>query len=198
MGIRTDLTSLGAIGLGTAVALVGTGVLLFANASHHVEHSACVDVPGVSMIAAIPAAPQAPGIVAKVSVDAAADAPIVVEVADMPPAVEATEAPKAHRVNVVISDRIEVRSGCVVEMRDRLGDVRVRALQHADAALARGDEARVRAEAVRSLADEIRAEAEVIRAEARASGEVDTDRIQSLVEAALEDAGIRRGGSWGN
>jgi hypothetical protein len=170
MGIRTDLTSLGAIGLGTAVAVVGTGALLFAGVSRHVDARACVDVPTVATVTAVPAVPA---------------------ISDAAAAAEAPEAPQTHRVSVVVSDRIQVRTECVAELDERIVDLRVQALEQAEAA-------RVRAADVRVLADEIRAEAEAIRAEARANGEVDPDRIQALVEAALADAGIRRGGSWGN
>lgn len=197
MGIRTDLTSLGAIGLGTAVAVVGTGALLFAGVSHDANVSYCVDVPSVTAITAVPAVPDAPAppvSVAEVSVDVVADAPTVVEVSDAVIALErleALEVVKAPRVNVVVSDRIHLRSECVAEYEERLVDIRVRALEQAESARARAGEAR-------NLANEIREIAAEIRAEADANGEVDAERIQELVEAALADAGIRRGGSWGN
>ncbi len=160
MGIRTDLTSLGAIGLGTAVAFAGTGALLFAGTSHTVDVNvgSCVDVPAIATLAALPAVP---------------------------------EAPEPHRVSVVVSDRIEVRTECLTDLGARIEAVRVRARAQAGEARARAAEVRVRAE-------ELRVRAEEIRAEALESGEVDAERIQELVEAALEDAGIRRGGSWGN
>lgn len=191
MGIRTDLTSLGAIGLGTAVAVVGTGALLFAGVTHHADASYCVDVPTVAAITAVPAAPAAPAALAEVTVDIAADAPTVIELSDALVAIETAQAAIDANVNVVVSDRIAVRSGCAADYDERIADVRVLALEQAEVA-------RARAGAARELADEMRAIAAAIRAEAQANGEVDAERIQELVEAALAEAGIRRGGSWGN
>ena len=200
MGIRTDLTSLGAIGLGTAVAVVGTGALLYAGASHHVDASVCVDVPTVTTLAAAPApptpptSPEAPVVVAEISVDATPGVPLPTERADV---ADAPEAPKPHRVSVVVSDRIEVRTECVAKLDREIVELRVRANARAEAARAQVDAARARADEARALADRVRAQAEAIRAEARASGEVDPDRIQELVETALAEAGLHRDGARG-
>lgn len=98
MGIRTDLTSLGAIGLGTAVAVIGTGAVLFAAASQSPdatpERTACVAIS----IASTPDVPEP-------EVPTASDA----ERADAP------RPPHARGVRVVVSDRIAVRTECVAE-----------------------------------------------------------------------------------
>ena len=68
MGLRTDFVSLGAIGLGTVVAVVGTGGLLIAGAVNGMgdravveleENGRCMSV-SISSVARAPAPPRAP------------------------------------------------------------------------------------------------------------------------------------------
>lgn len=169
MGIRTDLTSLGAIGLGTAIAVIGSGALLFAAASNSVDADVCVDIP---MPPKAPApAPDASITVAEVS--ESGEVNVSVGLADAP------DAPMA----ITISEAVVVRSGCVEGLRSGVHEIRVRALSEAEGAHARAAEARI-------LADEIRAEVERARADATDAGLVSGDRIRELVDAALAEAAV--------
>jgi len=168
MGIRTDLTSLGAIGLGTAIAVVGSGALLFAGVSNSIDADVCIDMP---------APPEAP----------APDASITVaklsESGDVSVSVAVSDAPDAPRT-ITISEQVVVRSGCVDALRSDVHEVRVRALADVDQVRMRADEARI-------LADEIRAEVERARADGRDVSRSSSDEIRELVDAALAEAGVR-------
>jgi|GEM_PF-5223043 len=175
MGIRTDLTSLGAIGLGTAIAVVGSGALLFAGVSNSIDADVCIDMP---------APPEAP----------APDASITVaklsESGDVSVSVAVSDAPDAPRT-ITISEQVVVRSGCVDALRSDVHEVRVRALADVDQVRMRADEVRMRADEARILADEIRAEVERARADGRDVSRSSSDEIRELVDAALAEAGVR-------
>ncbi|SRR6056297_2390441 len=169
MGIRTDLTSLGAIGIGAAVAVVGSGALLFAAVSNNADADVCIDI---SMSPEAPAAaPDAPIAVAEVS-----------ESGDVKVAVAVSDAPEAPR-SITISEKVVVRSGCVGQLRSDVHEIRIQALAGAE-------EARMRAAEARALAEEIRAEVEAARAEAEETGEISSERIRDLVDAAIAEAGV--------
>lgn len=148
MGIRTDLTSLGAIGIGTAIAVVGSGALLFAAVSNDVDADVCIDIP-MSPEGPAPA-PDAAVAVAEVS-----------EFGDVKVAVAVSDAPEAPH-SITISEKVVVRSGCADQVRSDVHAIRIEAL-------AEVEEARMRAAEARGLAEEIRAEAEAIRAEIEAA-----------------------------
>jgi len=148
MGIRTDLTSLGAIGIGAAIAVVGSGALLFAAVSNNFDADVCIDIP---MPPKAPApAPDAPFTVAEIS--ESGDVKIAVAVSDAP------EAPTA----ITISENVVVRTGCVDQLRSDVHEIRIQALAGAG-------EVRMRAAEARALAEEIRVEVEAARAEIEAA-----------------------------
>jgi len=178
MGIRTDLTSLGAIGLGTAIAVVGSGALLFAGVSNSIDADVCIDMPAPPEAPA--PAPDASITVAKLS-----------ESGDVRVSVAVSDAPDAPRT-ITISEQVVVRSGCVDALRsDVHEEVRVRALADVDQVRMRADEVRMRADEARILADEIRAEVERARADGRDVSRSSSDEIRELVDAALAEAGVR-------
>jgi len=177
MGIRTDLTSLGAIGLGTAIAVVGSGALLFAGVSNSIDADVCIDMPAPPEAPA--PAPDASITVAKLS-----------ESGDVSVSVAVSDAPDAPRT-ITISEQVVVRSGCVDALRSDVHEVRVRALADVDQVRMRADEVRMRADEARILADEIRAEVERARADGRDVSRSSSDEIRELVDAALAEAGVR-------
>lgn len=152
MGLKTDITSLGAIGLGTAIAVIGTGGVLVAGALHQVqEHVSCVDVDVADIdVAEAVSVPDVPGTV-------------VIEINDeLRDVVKAPEAPDAPKMIVSTDVRVEIGE-CADKIREQVDRIRVRAEAVRADARAEAAELREHAGLARELAEEIRAEAEELR-----------------------------------
>jgi len=139
MGLKTDITSLGAIGLGTAVAVVGTAGVLIAGAAHQAgKHAAnCVDID-----------------VARFDVGEFGDLAGLAELAEAP---EAPVVPGAVSATVIVSSDVRVDIGECADVRAVVEMTRERA-----------QEARSQARRAREQAEEVRARAEAIRIEVEA------------------------------
>ncbi len=182
MGLKTDFMSLGAIGLGTAVAVIGTGGVLIAGALHQVEDQAraqvsCVDVAdldinrNVDMVEVV-TTPRAKATVVEVSgelrdVVKAPEAPDALPGLQAPSAPDAPEGPNLHATRIVVSSDVQVEIGeCADELRDMVSEIRIhaeearaQARESAADARATATEARAQAEAARALALEVRTQA---------------------------------------
>jgi hypothetical protein len=154
MGLKTDFMSLGAIGLGTAVAVIGTGGLLVAGAVKAASDTAVAELEesercmslSIASVARAPEAPQgakaSDGKVARIRI---VDGDVNVDVSDL------------HELGEAPLD-VDLRVDCVAEF-GRDTEARVRVISD--------ESARLDAE-LRGMAEEIRAEVELLRAEARA------------------------------
>lgn len=188
MGLKTDFVSLGAIGLGTAVAVIGTGGVLIAGALHQGnevnETASCVDVAIADLQADLEVAASdladfnvtaiasfdgsdldASALAEVVEVVQISEAPtrfvvgVSDEIRDVAKAPQAPEAPAAPA-----APKVMVSSDVRVEIGECADQIRATIEQ----VRAGAEVTRLRAGQARVLADELRIEADLLRSEAEA------------------------------
>lgn len=150
MGLKTDFMSLGAIGFGTAVAVVGTGGLLIAGAVHEFRDDVAVDAREASCVAVsiseLVEAPEAPARAPRVAKIELVEGDVKVDFGDIH---ELGEAP--------VDVDVDVRVDCVAGIERRV---------QAELAFVEAERAVLESE-MREMAQELRAEAEAQAREAR-------------------------------